>query len=377
MKKKLRYVLFLLLLLNIAAGCNQNSSKEKTAYIGTYTRDEGFVNGQAKGIYTIHQNAESGKLTFGETVAEVVNPSYVLVSKDGKNLYAVSELSDKEGSSGYVYSFKINPDDSLTELGKISTEAFAPAHLKMDKTDRYLFVSNYVGGVVLMYKRQEDGSLKVQQKLNLENQKQSHAHSVNISADNKHVYIADLGNDKIWIHNLDAEKGVLTPNNQKFAAVKKGAGPRHTAFSKNEHFLFVVNELNSSITAFKVKSNGGLKKIQAISTLSKDFNDESFGAAIHIGPAGKYLYASNRGANSIVRYKINPKNGKLSVIDFTPTQGKFPRDFRISPDGQFLYAANQDSNSISQFRINASSGKLEPIAKVLEVKTPVCIEFME
>lgn len=375
MNQKFIYLFTVLFLLNFEATFAQSSPQEKTAYVGTYTRDEGFVDGQAEGIYTVHQNLESGKLTLGKTVAKIVNPSYVLVSKDKKNLYAVSELSNKEGNSGEVYSYKINRDDSLTELGKISTEAFAPAHLATDKTGQYIFVSNYVGGVMLLYKRQADGNLKVQQKVSLKNPSQSHAHSVNISADNSHVYIADLGNDKIWIYNFDAEKGSLTPNKQKFVSVKKGAGPRHTAFSKNDRFLYVVNELNSSVTVFNVKRKGGLKNIQHISTLPKEYRGKNSGAEIEVGASGKYLYVSNRGANNIVEYKINAKNGKLAVIGFTPTQGKFPRFFTISPDGKFLYAANQDSSSISQFSINASSGKLKSIAEPLQIKTPVCIEF--
>jgi len=371
----------ILLFASFSCGRNsgENTNKEmslNTIYTGTYTKKEGHVNGQADGIYTLYQDSENGSLKFGATVAKVINPSFVKVSKDNKYLYAVSELGENDAASGFIYSYKINPDHSLTETGKLSTESYAPCHIAMDQTGEFVFVSNYLGGVVVVYKKKADGSLEKTQKINLDDQESSNAHSVNISANNKHAYIADLGNDKIRIFDFDVEKGLLTLNKQPFVALEKGAGPRHFTFSKNDKYAYSINELNSSINVFGINETGGLDLIQNISSIPDDFTDKNSAADIHLHPSGKFLYASNRGHNSIAAFKIDKNSGKLEGIGYSSTLGKTPRNFAISPDGSYLYAANQDSNTISIFKIDSENGKLTPHLEPLEVKTPVCIEFM-
>ena len=347
----------------------------KTVYIGTYTRNEGFVNGQGKGIYYMLQNPADGKLEMGDVVAKVENPSYVKVSKDGRYLFAVSELVSSEAKSGGIFSFKINPDKSLTKINNLPTNGFAPCHIAIDKTGRYLFVANYVGGVVMVYKIADSGELHSLQKLEFENPNKSHTHSVNIAPDNKHVYINDLGNDKIWIYRMNAEREGLTLKLEAHTDFEKGAGPRHFSFSKNGDFGYSVNELNNTVTAFKIEKDGSLSKLQGISTLPKDFNGKNSAAEIRIGHFGKYLYASNRGNNSIVTYKIDQESGKLALQDFTSTEGEMPRFFTISADGTYLYAGNQDSDTIVVFQIEKSTGKLTRIQDI-EAPTPVCMDFM-
>lgn len=380
---KLHFLKLSIIVLIAGVSCGRNPGKNpnkemslNTIYTGTYTKKEGHVNGQADGIYTLYQNPENGSLKFGSTVAKIINPSFVKVSKDHAFLYAVSELGDNDAASGFIYSYKINPDHSLTETGKLSTESYAPCHIALDQTGEFVFVSNYLGGVVVVYKKKADGSLEQKQKINLDNPEHSNAHSVNISANNKHAYIADLGNDKIRIFDFDAEKGELTLNKQAFIELEKGAGPRHLTFSKDDAFVYSINEINSSISVFEINETGGLQFIQNISSLPGYFTDKNSAADIHLHPSGEFLYASNRGHNSIAAFKIDDNSGKLASIGYTPTQGKNPRNFAISPDGSYLYAANQDSNSIAIFKIDPENGELIPHLEPLEVKTPVCIEFM-
>ena len=380
---KLIFLKLSIILLFASFSCGRNSGENKntevslnTIYTGTYTKKEVFVNGQADGIYTLYQDPENGSLKFGATVAKIINPSFVKVSKDNKYLYAVSELGENDAPSGYIYSYKINPDHSLTETGKLSTESYAPCHIAMDQTGEFVFVSNYAGGVVVVYKKKADGSLEKKQKINLDNPESSNAHSVSISANNKHAYIADLGNDKIRIFDFDAEKGLLTLNQQPFVELEKGAGPRHFTFSKNDKYAYSINELNSSISVFGINETGALQLIQNISSLPDDFTDKNSAAEIQLHPSGKFLYASNRGHNSIAAFKIDENSGKVESLGYTSTQGKAPRNFAISPDGSFLYAANQDSNTISIFKIDPENGELIPHLEPLEAKTPVCIEFM-
>lgn len=365
------FPVFLFSLLSIP-GISQNP-----VYIGTYTKTEGHVDGKADGIYLMHQNGETGALSEPVCVAEVINPSFVKTSKDGKNLYAVSELGPGDGESGYIYSFHRNEDNYLEKLGKISTESFAPCHIEIDQSGKYVFVSNYVGGVVMLYERGEQGKLKKKQKIELENPETSHPHSVSISDDNKFAYINDLGNNKVWIYNFDAEAGELTPQDKPYVKLEEGTGPRHFAFSKDENFAYTINELNSSLSVFGKDSFGGLSLIKTYPSLPENFNGKNSTADIHLHPSGNFLYASNRGHNSIVAFQVDKETGKLKLIDHYSTRGEFPRNFAISPDGSFLYAANQNSDNISIFRINKIDGKLIPHLEPVGVKTPVCIEFAE
>lgn len=352
-----------------------NNENMKTMFVGTYTKKEGHVDGQADGIIAIKLDPESGEINSQKTVAEVVNPSFVKVSKNGKFLFAVSELGSADAPSGYFYSYKILENDSLQEISKLNTESFAPAHIALDQTGKYAFVSNYMGGVVMVYAINEDGSLKKQQRIDLENPEKSHAHSVTISADNSRAYIADLGNDKIWIYDLDAEKGVMIPNEQVSVSLENGSGPRHFAIAKDGKTAYSVNELNSTITAFEVLENGGLKVIQIISTLPEDYSGKNSTADIHLHPSGKFLYASNRGHNSITALKVET-GGKLNVLDHFSTEGETPRNFALSPSGDHLYVANQDSNSIVHFEVNETTGDLMQRSAPYEIKTPVCLKFL-
>lgn len=354
---------------------SENENME-TIFVGTYTKKEGHVDGQAEGILTLYRDPETGELRNGGTAATVTNPSFVKASEDGKYLYAVSELGEKDAESGFVYSYRILENDSLQQISKVSTEGFAPAHIEVDQTGKYVFVSNYMGGVVVMYRRNPDGSLEKQQRIDLENPQESHAHSVTVSADNKQVYIADLGNDKIWIYDFNAEEGKLTPSEKPFVELEEGAGPRHFAISEDQEFAYSINELNSSVTVFKIQKDGSLEIVQNVSSLPEDFIEDNSAADIHLHPSGKFLYVSNRGHNSIASFAINEETGELSGPRFTSTQGKTPRNFAISEDGKFLYAANQDSNSVVTFKIDQDSGRLESVGKPLEVKTPVALEFL-
>ncbi len=343
-------------------------------YVGTYTKKEGHVDGKAKGIYLLNQNSGTGDLKFVSTVAEITNPSFVKVGKMGKYLFAVSELGPNDADNGFVYSFEIGEDGGLTQISKEDTGGLAPCHIALDRSGKYVFVSNYMGGIVMIYKINADGSLNKTQELKLENADSAHAHSVKISGDNRIAYIADLGNDKIWIY--DFADGQLSPNEQKYVELENGAGPRHMSLAKNGSYVYSINELNSTVSVFEVNKHGGLNLIQSISSLPKSYKQKNAAADIHMHPSGKYLYASNRGHNSIVTYKIE-ETGKLTVVDFIPVAGETPRNFTISPYGKFLYAASQDTGNITTYKINSETGKLKIQESIFEVNTPVCLEFIK
>ena len=344
-------------------------------FVGTYTKKEGHVNGQANGIYSVFQDPETGRLELKETAAKLTNPSFVKVSKSKQYLFAVSELGSKDAPNGFVYSYRIGEDHGLELINRVSTESFAPCHIALDQSGNFVFVSNYVGGVVMVYKIKPDGGLKKVQRIDLENTSDSNAHSVTLSSDNKRAYIADLGNDKIWIYNFEPATGKLRLNSQAYVALSNGSGPRHFTLSANNKFAYSINEINSSVSVFSVLKDGGLKLIQNITSLPEDFTENNSAADIHIHPSGKFLYISNRGHNTIASYKIDKITGMLKNIEYAPTFGKTPRNFTISENGKFLYVANQDSNNISIFNIDPKNGKLTTQLAPLEINTPVSLEF--
>ncbi|MFI2743129.1 lactonase family protein [Zhouia sp. PK063] len=392
--KKTSIVLFASFILSIVA-CKQQKKEVTTnnesvteqmnvdninpVYIGTYTKKEGHVDGKADGIYLMNKK-EDGSLEMVKTVAKITNPSYVKISADKKNLYAVSELTDSEAASGFIYSFKINDDFSLTQIGKLSTNGFAPCHIGIDHTDTYVFAANYADGVVTEYQRDSTGILSAIATLELnkihpkENTGKAHAHEVTLSANNKFAYINDLGNDKVWIYDFDEKTGKLTANKQPYIAVAKGAGPRHFAFTPNQKYAYVINELNSTINVFSYhQETGELTNIQTISTLPSDYDGKSYCAEIEVHPNGHYLYASNRGHNSITAFKIDEETGQLSVINFQSTEGDYPRHFIINKQGDKIYAANQNTSNITVLDINTENGSLSSAHQNVAVNTPVCI----
>jgi 6-phosphogluconolactonase len=260
-----------------------------------------------------------------------------------------------------------------------------PAFVVVDGTGKYVLVSNYYGGKVGALPVQEDGRLgeatafvhRAGSSVNKVRQEGPHPHSVYVSPDNRFVIACDLGLDKILVYRFDATKGTLTPNDPPYASVNPGAGPRHLAFSPNGKFAFVVNELQSSISAFSYDAQRGvLYPLQTISTLPSDFKGENTGAEIEVSPSGKFLYASNRGDDSIAVFAIDATRGALTPIEHVSTQGKTPRNFAIDLTGAYMFVGNQDSDNIVVFHIDSKSGQLKPTGQVLKVVSPTCITFL-
>ncbi|MEL6277121.1 MAG: beta-propeller fold lactonase family protein, partial [Bacteroidota bacterium] len=238
-------------------------------YIGTYTRKEGHVNGKALGIYLAEMRKEDGAIQVGDTTDGIINPSYVRPSRDRKHLYAVSEIGE-----GEVIAYSIGEKGQLIRLAAIPTGAPAPCHLEMDFSDQYLVNSNYMGGIVNVYQRKANGQLIEKHRLQLNQEgddRQSHAHSATFSPDNRFLFIADLGKDRIWQFQFDAQQGDVQPNEQAFVSTAEGAGPRHFTFHPNGQFAYVINELNSTVTAFAYDSlHGQLAALHTLSTLPED-----------------------------------------------------------------------------------------------------------
>jgi 6-phosphogluconolactonase len=348
------------------------------AFVGTYTGETG-----SKGVYAFDFDSTTGKLTPKGVAAETPSPSWVLIHPSGKFAYAANEA----GKESSITAFSVDANSAkLTQLNQLPALGGDPCHLSFDKTGKYLFAANYSSGNVVVFPILPDGRLGEHtanvkdagtQGPNKKRQEGPHAHWVQVSPDNRFVFVSDLGLDAILSYRFDATKGTFTPNDPPSAKLAPGAGPRHVAFSPNGKYVYVVSELNSTVTAFSYDpAKGSLQSLQVVSTLPSDFHGRNDTAEIVVHPDGKWLYASNRGHDSIAVFSIDPATGKLQSAGDFPTQGKEPRHFTLDPTGQYLLAENQNSNSIVVFRIDSATGSLTKVSQADGIASPVCLAFL-
>jgi 6-phosphogluconolactonase len=358
---------------------------EMLVYVGTYTNNE-----KSKGIYVSRLTLATGRLSDPQLAAETTNPSFLAVHPDGRHLYAANEMSSFEDrQTGAVSAFAIDrASGMLTSLNQQSSGGAGPAHLVVDRTGRVVLVANYGGGSVAALRIRGDGRLAAPASVNRHagssvhptRQAKPHAHSINIDPSNRFAYAADLGIDKVLIYRLDLARATLTPNTPASVAVAPGSGPRHFAFHPTRPYAYVINEMLLTVSAFSHDpTSGALSELQTLTTLPPGVDAASgFSAAeVQVHPSGRFLYASNRGHDSITVFAIDPSTGRLTFVENEPTQGSFPRGFGIDPTGRFVLAANQRSHTVVVFRIDQATGQLTPTGQSLAVGTPVCVEFVQ
>ena len=349
-------------------------------YVGTYTT------GKSEGIYLYRLNLSSGELKQVAITRGVVNPSYLTLAPSRRFLYAVNEVGDFGGKkSGAISAFAVDQNTGqLRLLNQQASLGADPCYLEVDAGGKFVLVANYTGGNVAVFPVQLDGSLGEEtdirqdegSSVNRERQEGPHAHYIALDATNRFAYSCDLGTDKIMIFRFDSHSGKLSPANQPWVQVKPGAGPRHLAFHPNGKYLFVLNELQSTVTSFTRDSGDGrLEERQTLSTLPNDFSGTNTSAEIEVSADGRFLYCSNRGHDSIAIFAINPRDGALNSIGYESTQGRTPRNFAIDPTGKFLLVANQNSHNIVVFRVDQKTGQLSAANQTAEVPTPVCLKF--
>jgi 6-phosphogluconolactonase len=339
-------------------------------YIGTYT------SGASKGIYLCRLNSSTGALTPPELAAEAPDPSFLAIhSADVSKLYAVNEV-DFDGN-GALSAFAIDgASGKLSFLNRTSSCGSGPCHLSVDATGGCLLAANFGSGSIVAYRILNDGSLGEAATKIQHAGEHPHAHWIGASPSNTFVFVCDLGLDKVLGYRFEAGSGRLVPNVPPFSATKPGAGPRHLAFHPNGRFAYLINEFDSTITAFAYDARrGALGEIHTEATLPAGCTGRSSGAGIEMHPSGKFVYGSNRGHDSIVTFSIDESSGRLTLVGHQPTLGRTPRGFAVDPTGQWLVAANQDSDNLVVFRIDTATGRLSPTGHQLEVGAPACVRF--
>ncbi|MDX2301795.1 MAG: lactonase family protein [Microscillaceae bacterium] len=360
----------------IAPQSKKTENKIFYTYISSAARDS------EAGIILFQLDAKQGKLTQIKAFSEFKNSGYLCFSPNQKYLYAIG-TTDKNES--YVAAYAINrKTGDLTLLNHIAPIGNNPCYVSVDNSGKYVMTANYSGGDVRVFSLDKSGRLTGQSdqiqhegKGIRSQQESAHPHMIISAPKGNMVLVPDLGMDKVMIYSLDAKTGKLTSAGNQFGAVPQGAGPRHFVFHPKADFAYSINELAGSVTAYKhALETNRLDSIQTISTLPADFQGENFSADIHISPDGKYLYASNRGPNTLAVMEINATSGKLRFKGTFPCGGDWPRAFGIDPSGQFILVNNQKSNDMTLFKINLETGFGEPL-ETIAVKGPLCVKFLE
>ncbi len=357
----------------------QSPSKD-ILYVGTYS-DRG-----SKGIYVLEFDRTNEELKEIQTLEGKESPSFLAVHPNGKYLYAVyGEGINADDKNGTVAAFSIDPaNGKLTKINEQSSEGSGPCHVSIDPEGKLAYVSNYGGGNLAVYPIQNDGSLSKASDMiqhsgssvNPNRQKEPHMHSIIPSASGKFIYASDLGLDKIMIYAPDRKTGKLSPAPTPFAASKPGAGPRHFTFHPNGELAFSIEELSSTTASYRVdQKTGALSPLDRITTLPKNVTAEGNSTAdIHTSPDGKFVYASNRGHDSMVIYGVDAKTGKLTYVGNEPTRGAHPRNFCMDDQGEFVFVANRDNDNVVIFERDATSGKLTYTGNEAKVPAAVCIK---
>lgn len=343
-----------------------------------------FVASPTKGIYSYKIDSGNAEILEAGRAAEFTRASFMALNPNGRYLYAVAEGADR--STSLVASFSIDLESGkLTQLNEVPSGGHGPCHISVDPTGEAAMVANYNSGSLVSFPVQKNGSLGMMSALiqdkgssiNPTRQEGPHAHCIICDPKSRWALACDLGLDKVLVFHLNPSDATFTCNKPSAVSVKPGTGPRHIALHPNNKFAYVINELDSTLTVFSWNSTDGrLKEIQNISTLPKDFTGRNFPAEVVVHPNGKFVFGSNRGHDSIVVYKIDPKTGAVTLVGHHACGGHWPRHIEIDTTGKLLLVANEQSPGVSIFKINTQTGSLTPTATTLTLERSMCIKCL-
>jgi 6-phosphogluconolactonase len=348
-------------------------------YVGSYTE-----NGRRDGIFLVRMNSATGALQQVGAVDGGPNPSFLTIHPNGRMLYAANEVTETEGKpTGAVGSYSIEPESgALTFFNEQASQGASPCYVSTDRKGRVVFVANYVSGTLAILPIANDGGVEAAPQVVqhvgtgpvTSRQEKAHAHCVIPHPNNRFVFAADLGADRVLVYRYDEQANTLQHASE--AVMPPGAGPRHLVFHPTMPFIFVANELNSTVGVLRCDPDtGALSLARTASTLPARSSGTNYPADIHVSADGRFLYVSNRGHNSIAVFSIDPRTAALAQIQVVPTGGDWPRNFTLDPTGRWLLAANQRSGSVTVFSRNAMSGVLTATSQRIELPSPVCLRF--
>ncbi len=355
-----------------------NPSKEQKlmkfiCYAGTYTK------GESIGIYSFTLDIAAKKINDVQAAAQIENPTYLNISSDNRFLYSVA----KEGEMGGVASFAVNcQTGKLVLLNKNMTPGSPPCYVSVDSTNQILFSANFHKAEVISYKlNQRDGSIVQTVSTVMHEgsgpdprQEKAHTHYSDLTPDGKFIAVAELGSDQLITYAVSQE-GNLTEASR--LSVRPGSGPRHLVFHPNAKWAYLMTEFSSEVMVLAYDGeNGNFQVLQTISALPADFSGNNQGSAIHISKDGRFVYAGNRGHNSIAVFRADEETGLLMLVEHASTEGDWPRDFCLDPSEKFIVAANQNSGNLVLLGRNLETGRLTVLQSDVKVPDPVCVKFL-
>lgn len=361
------------------------AAREYTALLGTYT---GNGPNDSRGIYAVRLDAETGALTTPELVAELPNPEFLALHPDGRKVYAVTRVAGADGrATGGVAAFALDRTTGV-QLAPLNTESTGRGqlcHVAVDASGRQVLVAAYGDPYTASFPLAADGRVGPVASVlthsgplgpQKDRQEKPHAHSVTLSPDNRFVFAADLGVDRVFAYALDPAAGTIAPHEPAFVPVPAGAGPRHTKFSPDGKHFYILNELNGTITACRYNAARGVAEpFQNVSTLPAGYAGRHSASEIRVRPDGRFVYAANRIHNSIAVFARDADTGALTLVENTPTGGDQPRNFALTPDGAWLLCAHQATDNLVVFKVDPVSGRLGATGRTVRVPKAVCVLF--
>lgn len=374
---KLRY----LFLTPIMTLCGWVQAADHVALLGTYT-------GESRGIYAVRLNAETGALSTPEVVAELSNPEFLALHPNGHVVYALTQVPLEGGKkSGAIAAFALEPTTGkLTLLNTEASNRGSLTHLAVDGTGKVVVAASYGDGYVTSFPLAADGRVGACATVlnqtgplgpNKARQDAPHPHSVTMSPDGRIAFVADLGVDRVFGYDVASDKGTIAPHDPAFATFAAGTGPRHSKFSPDGKFFYVLDELDSTVTACRYDTKRGVAEpFQRTEALPSDFKGKSTASEIRIHPNGRFVYSANRGHDSIAVFARDEKSGALTRVEVVRTGGQTPRNFSLTPDGAWLLCAHQATNNLTVFKVNAETGQLTATENTAKVPKCVCVLFV-
>lgn len=356
----------------------ENPAKE-ILYVGTFA---------AEGLFVFEFNRADATFNLIQQLDSRGEPSFQAIHPNKKSLYSVSsESSATDDDNGSVAAYTIeSTTGKLTLINEFSSAGRDACHVSVHPSGKFLYVSNYSSGNLSVFSIREDGGIGEMIQLiqhegssiNTRRQNGPHTHTAIPSTDGKFLYISDLGADRVYIYAIDTETGQLSPSDQFYVNATSGGGPRHLTMNSAQNFLYSLEELTGHVAVYSRESDSGaLSLVQRVATLPDDFDGNNTGADIHFSVDGRYLYASNRGHDSIVGFEVNSEDGRLTEIGHFATGGGHPRNFMVDPLGEFLFVANRDGNHIKTFKTSSDDGRLTLQDSETAVPLPVCITYFK
>lgn len=372
MKKSALMIYFIFSIMMFSSSCQNETVR---LFTGIY------IGAGEKGLYAFDMDCKNGTLKLISTSDAGPNPSYFCISKKHGMIYAANEVMKFKGSpGGGLTALKYDAKTGVAEkVNEINVPNGGPCFISLSSDEDFLFLANYSGGSAAVVKLDDKGiPLSVTDTIIYEQQgeKKSHAHMISPDPSGKRIYVTDLGFDRVVIYELNKVSGKLDQLQNGLASLQEGAGPRHFVFNASGTKMYVINELNSTVSVFNVDENGGLQAMQTLTTLREGFKGESFCADIHIGKNGDFLYGSNRGENTIVTFRIGA-DGTLTLAGHTSCGGDWPRNFVVDPSGKYLLVGNQRSDNISIFKIDEKTGMPVEHGNDFKLTAPVCLKFSD